>query len=92
MDCCFSLECILLLTTLWASILSFVGLVSVHMISCALGHFSVPAVFFPPAFSSSLPLHIFVVYLAKLWVTPMFHLVVFVIYSPVELRGGFVFQ
>lgn len=67
---------------------SLVGLVSVHTISCALGHFSVPAVlFFPPAFSSSLPLHIFVVYLAKLWVTPMFHLVVFVIYSPAELRG-----
>lgn len=55
-DCYFSLDYTLLLTTLWASIVSFVEVVSVHMISCALGHFNVLAdLFFPPAFSSSVP-------------------------------------
>lgn len=87
------MEYTLLLTTLWASILSFVEVVAVYLISCTLRHFSVLADLFFPL--SSLPLyllHIFVVYLAKLWVTPMFRLVVFVIYSPAELRGRICFS
>lgn len=90
-DFYFSLE-YTLLTTLWASILSFVEAVSVNMISCFLRHFGVVAdLFFPLSSFPLYPLHIFVVYLAKLWVTPMFHLVVFVIYS-LSSEEGFVFQ